>query len=1102
MMTAFSVLGLVSVFVLAYGFGKQKSLDNQSQASLRDSGFTGSSPLWSNGGSIWDRNKLPDFSYAGYLSSSGAPSANEVTPELPTVINVKSFKSKTGIPYGAKGDGVTDDTAAFKAAIETAENGAIFIPNGEYKLTDRLLIEKSNIEFVGESRTGSVLKFEKPLADVQKHYFANNPLIGGGSNMTVPHWQCFLEDGRGVTRIPGTRTRNTSVLMTPTNPYIVKLKSLIGNGITQSQFETYRDEACALGEMATNGSGLIWFGPPNSLELPPEQRAARVADKFNPSDPNKIVNINATAQRGTFSVRVPDKKSLKAGDYVVLKTSAPDYTSYLPIFHEVFGYDAVDFAIRDSWRQNPQYRDWFGFKSYLGDYAQKDHGRIGKLSGIDAALRIKSITQAADGSIWVNFFQPLPFKADAAWNPRLVLMSPQVRNGVRNLTVRMPATAPSSLHLEEKGFNAIAFRVVTNSWVKDVTIENADLGISVGVFSADNTIKNVKLTTARAPIRYNYKIRCEKPNLSADEAANCCWADEINPAGNPTNCKIAAGSTTVESDVGTRDKPYSGHYGIALGYGATRTLVQNIEFGASFAHDLSVSGMANRNVFADIWPTNGSTKLVFDHHSDKPYENLFTNIDLGSPPLQSSPIHVLSSIPYNGSGTEDSGPKSGARTTFWNLYDKNGTAVPEPKDYQQANPFWHIAHNSVPIQSSIQTTDPLIAKTSRFAQQFPDYNYAANVAPKNLFTDQLNRRKNAEGVENPTFQCRGYNLYRGSSTDISQRLYSSSTLVSTASITLRTAAVFKNTPGRAGSVEFCWAPYWNNVTNSPIDLSNGALFKCAPATTVTATNAGDYVASLVITPQQMLDQLPDVAKNLMKNADKPSLVTMVRLGDPKNTATVKRTCSANPGVNFGFGSEFSPAGSAASFCATPSNGIPCYQVITITPSGGQVGIDPPNDEGSPTPVPTATPRPTQSPTPIPSATPRPATQAEINFTKQLYYQLTGSTTPTGASSYPTNLQRVMRNDCKTAVKGVMWEPAFITRRSNYSNNDYIKMLFRAFVSRDPSAGELAGWNSYLTNRTYDRITMVDGLYRSSVVQNVCLRRTLYVPPGGTSTGQN
>ncbi len=69
------------------------------------------------------------------------------------ILNVKSF--------GAKGDGVTDDTAAFRRAMQDSQSimwsaSTILVPSGRYKITDTLKLE-DGITFRGES--GSVIEF-------------------------------------------------------------------------------------------------------------------------------------------------------------------------------------------------------------------------------------------------------------------------------------------------------------------------------------------------------------------------------------------------------------------------------------------------------------------------------------------------------------------------------------------------------------------------------------------------------------------------------------------------------------------------------------------------------------------------------------------------------------------------------------------------------------------------------------------------------------------------------------------------------------------------------------------------------------------------------
>lgn len=61
------------------------------------------------------------------------------TPE--SWVNVKDF--------GAKGDGITDDSLAIQAAIDSIDKGTIFFPSGEYITTKSINITKGYIKLIG-----------------------------------------------------------------------------------------------------------------------------------------------------------------------------------------------------------------------------------------------------------------------------------------------------------------------------------------------------------------------------------------------------------------------------------------------------------------------------------------------------------------------------------------------------------------------------------------------------------------------------------------------------------------------------------------------------------------------------------------------------------------------------------------------------------------------------------------------------------------------------------------------------------------------------------------------------------------------------------------
>ena len=59
--------------------------------------------------------------------------------------------------YGAVGDGITDDTAAFNAALATEK--AIRVPAGNYRITSTLSVTDNNVTMIGEGERLSIIKF-------------------------------------------------------------------------------------------------------------------------------------------------------------------------------------------------------------------------------------------------------------------------------------------------------------------------------------------------------------------------------------------------------------------------------------------------------------------------------------------------------------------------------------------------------------------------------------------------------------------------------------------------------------------------------------------------------------------------------------------------------------------------------------------------------------------------------------------------------------------------------------------------------------------------------------------------------------------------------
>ena len=152
------------------------------------------SNLFGHVGELRDpHGRLPDYSYAGYRSGE-AP-----LPIVPVVADVKSF--------GARGDGVTDDVQAFRAAIafvaSTGRPGAVRVPVGTYVIGGILELDDDGVVLRGDrSRPGgSVLYFPRSGSSLTG---SNKPWIHGGGGL--------VHVGDRGSNNPGLGARLTSVV--------------------------------------------------------------------------------------------------------------------------------------------------------------------------------------------------------------------------------------------------------------------------------------------------------------------------------------------------------------------------------------------------------------------------------------------------------------------------------------------------------------------------------------------------------------------------------------------------------------------------------------------------------------------------------------------------------------------------------------------------------------------------------------------------------------------------------------------------------------------------------------------------------------------------
>ncbi len=184
-----------------------------------------------------------------------------------------------------------------------------------------------------------------------------------------------------------------------------------------------------------------------------------------------------------------------------------------------------------------------------------------------------SCTVVSIGVGEIRIDRPLRTDVQLDWRPGIETDAPTVEDvGVEKLTISFPVTRYAGHH-DEPGYNAITFQTVTNGWVRDVEIINADAAV---IF--------------RNGVRF-------------------CTVENV----------------TMRSEEGREKSGWEGHHGFEVAALSQDNLFSGFRMDTRFIHSISVTSMAAGNVFMK----GSGADMSFDHHRKAPYENLYTEIDAG-----------------------------------------------------------------------------------------------------------------------------------------------------------------------------------------------------------------------------------------------------------------------------------------------------------------------------------------------------------------------------------------------------------------------------------------------------------------------------------------
>lgn len=328
--------------------------------------------------------------------------------------------------------------------------------------------------------------------------------------------------------------------------------------------------------------GRTPFGGRGMLNVPGQKKGKKQA------------SIIKGADRGSKTLHLSSTQGLSVGQFVRLKMRNPSDQSLAKYLYAGLSH------------LTDQRKTWYA-------------GRI-----VDWVVRIEHIS----GNV-ITLARPLRLDVRAVWNPEIWSFKPTVEEvGIEDLSIQFPGEQwPGHFRVEaryvEKGYFAIYFGRVFNSWIRNVTVLDADKCVELSG-SVNVTVNNVVLKTNHRKL------------------------------------------TDAEKDP---YRPGAGHYGIACGGISQDNLITNIDIQTVFAHNLSLSSFSNGNVYSKI----KTVRARFDGHGAAAYENLFTEIEV---------VETANDFFKSGGNRKDE-PSVGARNTYWNIRGKNFPAhipmTPETK---------------------------------------------------------------------------------------------------------------------------------------------------------------------------------------------------------------------------------------------------------------------------------------------------------------------------------------------------------------------------------------------------------------------------------------
>ncbi|PRW60776.1 band 7 [Chlorella sorokiniana] len=427
---------------------------------------------WGRSGELFSAadGPLSDWSQAGYSGNA------DFIPDYEATLDVKDF--------GAKGDGKTDDTQAFLAAISNASDLAtasgkgatVSVPPGQYRITRQLTIDTSRVVLRGAGPAQTTLQFPYPLSQI---YGTGQAWAYGGSWLTILGSNPSSSATENYLASLTADARRGDTVIQADLPDVIQPGDWVRLW-AKTPFNTQRPEGTGRALLAAAGGKKQGVAPAGKV-------AATSVQAKQPGEASvaSLLFDDADLQAGVAAALEADVAAQRAAKKVTAQSlDAANGTDTNPLdlpptLLLAGRYAATALLAELAAAEAPADPSPGTLDDYLfgAGVLAAPEGSEEEVSEPDLIRFVAKVTAVGKG--WVELDRALPYDLRLEWQPEVHAFAPSVwLSGFEGFTLEFPWSAYRS-NLEVDGYNGVGLYEAVNCWVRDVRIVNADVGVLV-----------------------------------------------------------------------------------------------------------------------------------------------------------------------------------------------------------------------------------------------------------------------------------------------------------------------------------------------------------------------------------------------------------------------------------------------------------------------------------------------------------------------------------------------------------------------------------------------------------------------------------------------